>query len=114
MGGLSAGRGAPGGEPFRVCLECEVNLVASGDPYVIEKAFRVYPGFGTTDTIFEYALCLPCMERLYESYSKESRRAIEQYFYANETIDQLDDFSGRHFGLPPEFDQRPRRVMPVL
>ena len=178
------------GAMFRRCLECEVDLVASGDPYVIEKAFRVYPGFGTTDTVFEYAICLPCMERLYETYSKESRAAIEEYFYANETflarsvgrliaveeglgedlgdwigtcalsgrpvadleeyqiaalctgeelvlshlpwlisgeaidgllgllsnetIDQLDDFSRRHFGLPPEFDARPRRVMPML
>lgn len=178
------------GGVFRRCLECEVDLVASGDPYFIEKAFRTYPGFGTSDTIFEYAVCLPCMERLYESYSKESRRAIEEYFYSNrtflersmgrlisveegldddlgewigtcalsgrpvteleeyqiaalcvgeelvlshlpwlisgeaidgllgllsnETIDQLDDFSGRHFGLPPEFDAQPRRVMPML
>ncbi len=33
---------------------------------------------------------------------------------SNKTIDDLDDFSGRHFGLPPEFGEKPRRMVPVL
>lgn len=34
---------------------------------------------------------------------------------SNKTLDILDDFGGRHFGLPPEFSDMPRpRFMPVL
>ena len=34
---------------------------------------------------------------------------------SNTTLDILDDFGGRHFGLPPEFSDVPRRrFMPVL
>ncbi|MCE2504462.1 MAG: hypothetical protein J4G05_10460 [Chlorobi bacterium] len=34
---------------------------------------------------------------------------------SNKTLDILDDFGGRHFGLPPEFSDLPRtRFMPVL
>lgn len=34
---------------------------------------------------------------------------------SNKTLDTLDDFGGRHFGLPPEFSDMPkRRFMPVL
>ncbi len=178
------------GELFGACIECGIGLLDGKTDYLIEKAFRRYPGFRISDTVFEFAICMPCMERLYEQHSKESREAIENFFLennhfmtrgqhlyflaelstppalenwlggcaitgeptddleeyqvaaicrggkmllsifpyiisgkamdqlvnllSNQTIDNLDDFSGRHFGIPPEFDEKPRRVVPVM
>lgn len=174
----------------RECIECGVGLLEGGRRYIIERAFRRYPGVETLDTIFEYAICLGCAEELHNSFSLESRGAITDFFlksktfvtrsqiirvailggrtsylglwfdrcaisgeevsgmeeyqvaafcvgdklelsvlpYAiggaaadqlmeklsNQTIDDLDDFSGRHFGLPPEFGEKPRRMVPVM
>ena len=161
---------------FERCIECDRYLLDGSTEYFIEKAIKNYDGFTATDVIFEYALCLPCAERLRQKMSKESFRKLESYFAQNidfnkrmslmqnhpyepefwlnecmisgkkrgelkeyqlfahckgnhlvmsqmpyvisgetlealsdllsdETLDELDDFSRRHFGPPPELQE---------
>ena len=71
-------------KPFDRCIDCGRFLLDDGTQYMIEKAFRSYKGFDARDTVFEYALCLECRERLAETLSSESKARIEAYF-ANHT-----------------------------
>ena len=77
------------GKAFSHCISCNTDLLATDTQYLIEKAFRSYPGFGTQDVIFEYAMCLPCAERMRREMSAESMRNIQQFF------DERVDFYGR-------------------
>jgi hypothetical protein len=61
------------GKEFEHCLICEQSLHASG-VYLIEKAFR------KGEPLYEYALCSHCHRQLSESLSRQSRKAIEDYF----------------------------------
>lgn len=175
------------GSPFSTCLDCGGSLLENGTEYLIEKAFRRYPGYSAQDTVFEYAICTVCAERIQEQLSLTSRTRITAYMapsiqqalkkrqewlsagkqpdpsrwtaqcvvkgtpvfemqeyqiagyfvensmilpvfpYAigeealgelatlisNETLDIMNDFSGKHFGLPPEFSDVPR-FLPLL
>ncbi|MDW3196967.1 MAG: hypothetical protein R8G66_31610 [Cytophagales bacterium] len=64
---------------FKKCIECERPLDDDCD-YVIEKAFRNYPGYKAKDVIFDYALCMNCALEIRESFSKKSLEAMDQYF----------------------------------
>ncbi len=68
------------GEPFDHCLVCNRYLLGDNTQYLVEKAFRSYKGFEARDTIFEYALCMPCREQMSEMLSAESKSRIEAYF----------------------------------
>ena len=71
------------GKPFSHCVSCEKHLLASGEQYVIEKAIRNYQKFKTNDTIFEYAMCVGCYEKIHKSFSVSSKQAVENYFLQN-------------------------------
>lgn len=175
------------GSPFTTCLECERSLFERDTAYLIEKAFRRYPGYPAQDTVFEYAICTDCAETIEKLLSPTSKTRITSYMaspfkaaleerqewlaagkqpdlsrwtgrcvvkgtpvsemqeyqiagyfvensmilpffpYAigeealgelvtllsNETLDIINDFSGKHFGLPPEFSDVPR-FLPLL
>jgi hypothetical protein len=68
------------GQPFDRCVTCNTYLLAPGTQYMIEKAIIRYPEAGVTDVAFEYAMCLPCAEKMRKSLSKESLARIENYF----------------------------------
>lgn len=70
------------GEPISHCLVCERYLLDDAD-YVIEKSFNRYPGVNSLDTIYEIAVCMPCLQKLTNEYSEESEQAIQQYFREN-------------------------------
>lgn len=76
-------------QAFQHCISCGINVMQTETEYLIEKAFRRYPGFETQDVIFEYAMCLNCAERMRQELSKESMRNIQDFF------DQRVDFYGR-------------------
>jgi len=83
------------GKPFDKCIDCNKNLLKGNQEYVIEKAFRKYVDYEANDTIFEYALCLNCAEKLFMSFSESSRKAIEGYFEKHIDIEsQLSRLSG--------------------
>jgi hypothetical protein len=66
-------------------MNCECLLLNT--EYVIEKAIRRYKEFSTTDTIFEYAICMKCHEEFVGSYSASSLANIQNYFIENANFD---------------------------
>ena len=68
------------GQLFERCIDCNKRLLGGSQEYIIEKAFKKYIDYKANDTIFEYALCLDCAEKLFLSFSQASRQAIEEYF----------------------------------
>lgn len=68
------------GRPFDRCIDCNKKLLQGKQEYIIEKALKKYPDYNTDDTIFEYAICLNCAEKIFMSFSDASRKAIEKYF----------------------------------
>jgi len=67
-------------KPFEHCLSCNKYLLEDGTPYLIEKAVRNYKEHKVTDVIFEYAMCMDCMESMRDAVSKESLQRMEEYF----------------------------------
>jgi hypothetical protein len=59
---------------FRHCAVCNRNLLEDGVQYTIEKAFA------RGETIFEYAMCFDCVEKMRDELSLQSRKRIEHYF----------------------------------
>ncbi|KAA3619942.1 MAG: hypothetical protein DWQ05_04240 [Calditrichaeota bacterium] len=68
------------GEKFEKCLVCEKDLLDERSLYVIEKAVKRYKKFNTTDTLYEYAMCIQCHEEMLTMFSDESRQRLESYF----------------------------------
>jgi hypothetical protein len=64
-------------QPFRNCLMCNQSLDQL--QYVVEKAIKNYPTLGTSEIIFEYAMCLTCATKMHMELSAESRGRIEAY-----------------------------------
>lgn len=71
------------GAHFSQCIECDKDLLQSGEEYFIEKAIKTYPGFKAKDIIFEYAICMTCTERFRKQISEESMQSIARYFAEN-------------------------------
>ena len=71
--------------PFSKCMNCDSLLLNS--EYVIEKAIRSYKEFSSTDTIFEYAICMNCHEEFISAYSPSSLSKIQNYFLENADFD---------------------------
>ncbi len=65
---------------FKRCMLCDVDLVNSGKPYFIEKAFKTYKGRKETSTIFEYAMCLSCKTEMEKRISEQSKAALQRHF----------------------------------
>lgn len=72
--------------PFLKCMNCDCSLINT--EYVIEKAIRRYKEFSSTDTIFEYAICMKCHEEFIGAYSESSLSKIQKYFMENADFDQ--------------------------
>lgn len=64
-------------QPFKSCLMCNQSLDQL--QYVVEKAIKNYPTLGTSEIIFEYAMCLTCAAKMHMELSEESRGRIEAY-----------------------------------
>lgn len=76
-------RSVESGLHFSHCLSCDTPLMDIASPYVIEKAMKQYEGYTAHDVIFEYAMCLPCVDKKRKSLSQESQVAVENYFLSN-------------------------------
>ncbi|MEL6538203.1 MAG: hypothetical protein AAFQ98_22480 [Bacteroidota bacterium] len=68
------------GAPFKECQVCNRDLIGYDKPYIIEKAIRRYPKFGTEDVVFEYAICMDCAEEQRQQMSTESMFRMEAYW----------------------------------
>lgn len=67
-------------EPFDKCLVCSKNIIETGEDYFIERIMRRVPEFGMVETLFEYAMCMPCAAQMRNEMSEESMQRIEEYF----------------------------------
>lgn len=76
------------GAPFQKCTLCECQLAHSDEDYVIEKAIKPYDGYNTYATIFEYAMCISCIDTMKSIISKESAQKMDAYF--KEKMDMSD------------------------
>ena len=68
------------GDSFKQCISCECDLEAKPEGYLIEKALKPYLGFKSYSTIFEYAMCFPCMEKMKNELSESSKANVQNYF----------------------------------
>lgn len=68
------------------CLGCDRPLFNQETDYLIEKAFKSYQGLKSYSTIFEYAMCLTCVNRMHSTLSEESRANINAYFQKHANI----------------------------
>ena len=56
---------------FTHCKCCNIKL-DTGVPYMVEKAFK------GNETVFEFAICHPCIENLHAELSEKSLQTIEE------------------------------------
>ncbi len=59
--------------PFRVCTRCGESLAD------FEEGYRVSKNFKKGEVILEYALCLPCLQRMLEESSEESKGRLARF-----------------------------------
>lgn len=89
--------------PFEECMACERPLRENSMDYIIEKGYRSYAEYGVEETIFGYALCLPCHAQITESFSAGSKRRCQSY------LNTHIDLEGRTTALleedPPDPDR---------
>ena len=76
------------GQPFQTCIHCNHPLLSGHEHYVIEKAVKRYPNLDTTDTIFEYAICMNCHAEMMRSVSIKSMTNIQTYFKDHVNFEQ--------------------------
>lgn len=73
------------------CISCERKLLEDNVNYVIEKALKMLYGYKSYSTIFEYAMCLKCAEKMRGNISSKSMQNIHQYFVENVDFNQFND-----------------------
>jgi hypothetical protein len=73
---------------YHRCLVCNSDL-QNGKEYLIEKMIKVYPGFTAMDTVFDYAMCLNCAQKMQEEISEESRLNLTN-LYKKSSFSQID------------------------
>lgn len=94
------------GDSFKNCISCEVDLYALEEGYFIEKAIKPYNGFETYATVFEYAMCPHCMEKMRSELSESSKANIDQYFEAKVDLsDRKKRLSEEQVTQEPEIEQ---------
>lgn len=74
--------------PFCNCTMCDTDILSGDTPYVIEKAIKNYPEENTQDVIFEYALCMECLDVTRKSFSKDSLIKINEYMTRNINMEE--------------------------
>lgn len=74
--------------PFRTCLTCEQDFEEIDAPYTVTKVFK------GPECVFEYAMCLPCRQKLAESFSKESQQTMNAFFEENPYLSRRSERFG--------------------
>lgn len=73
--------------PFTRCASCDAEFDAD-TVYIVEKAFQTYLPYRSRDVVFEYAICLDCYEGLSQSFSAQSRQAMDEYVSARVDLEE--------------------------
>jgi len=66
--------------PFQQCLTCDGKLLEISDPYTITKVFR------STECVLEYAMCLPCRQKMAAEFSQESQERLNHFYKRNQAL----------------------------
>lgn len=74
---------------FNTCMICNINLLETNVPYMIEKAVRNTTNYNSHEVIFEYAMCEPCALKFNSALSEESKQKIKDYFFHHIDIEKL-------------------------
>ena len=90
------------GVPIQRCLVCDTFLLEDVD-YIIEKSLVNYPGSETTDVIFEFAICMGCLDSIMNEYSKESHQKMNEYFMDNMNLARQYILAGQENFDPNEW-----------
>lgn len=61
------------GRPFLVCARCGESLAD------FEEGYRISKNFKRGEVVIEYALCLPCLTRMLEESSEDSKRNLARF-----------------------------------
>ncbi len=69
--------------PIERCIDCDRFLLEEGVEYIIEKAMRHYKSYDLNNTIFEYAICKECAQKMMASLSRSSLSKINEHFDLN-------------------------------
>lgn len=80
-------------KPISNCQICNINLLDSDAPYMVEKIIKRYNYQDYTTTLFELAICFPCAQQMRDALSDKSKQKVMEYFIANV------DFMGRTKGF---------------
>lgn len=67
-------------KPFETCVVCGKDLIHSQEPYMIEKVMKTYEGHDFTSTVYEFAICQSCHQKMQEGMSDESMRNMQRYY----------------------------------
>jgi hypothetical protein len=67
-------------KPFESCILCEANFQENDLPYLIEKAVQGFDGSTVKATLFEYAVCFSCADKMHLQLSTDSRLNIARHF----------------------------------
>lgn len=73
---------------FENCLVCDRNLLENHVHYLIEKAIKRFPEYGTEEVIFEYGICIPCLMSMRKRLSEVSKQRVEDYFAAHVDLNE--------------------------
>lgn len=65
------------------CVYCETSVLTSNAPYLIEKALKPYGSYDSYATLFEYAVCVGCTDKMKGMISNQSMTKIMDYFLKN-------------------------------
>ena len=66
-------------KPFETCVVCGKDLLHGDEPYMVEKVFKTYERHDFKSTVFEFAICLDCHQKMQESMSQESIQNIQNF-----------------------------------
>lgn len=62
-------------EPFQNCVDCDRELLSGYVPYSIQKVMV------RNESVFEFAICHNCMERMRRELSEETQAAYQKFLY---------------------------------
>lgn len=65
-------------QPHQHCMICNVHLHQVAN-YGIQKIYKNYPHQEKPQVLFDFALCMPCMEEARAGLSKESRENMDAF-----------------------------------
>ncbi|MCU4176661.1 hypothetical protein [Carboxylicivirga sp. N1Y90] len=83
-------------KPFCNCKVCGKELMESGEPYLIEKAYGQDLEKEKRQVIFEFVYCFDCVQEVHETLSVESRVKIAEYMKQNTNLEQRDAELKKH------------------